>query len=75
MTQHINKTIQAIKARLDEVLTEYLGIDAQIEAGIHNDSNFFGSFKYYELHMKKTDLGLEHRKLTDALVTLEKYMK
>ena len=75
MTQHINKTIQAIKARLDEVLTEYLGIDAQIEAGIHNDSNFFGSFKYYELHMKMTDLGLEHRKLTDALVTLEKYMK
>ena len=75
MTQHINKTIQAIKARLDEVLTEYLGIDAQIEAGIHNDSNFFGSMKYYEFQIKKTELGAEHTKLTDALVILEKYMK
>lgn len=75
MTQHINKTIQAIKARLDEVLTEYLGIDAQIEAGMHNDPDFFGSMKYYELQAKKADLGKAHTKLTDALVALEMYMK
>lgn len=72
---HVDKTIKAIKDRLDEILTDYLGADQQIEAGMHNDPDFFGSMKYYELQAKKADLGKAHTKLTDALVALEMYMK
>lgn len=72
---HIDKTIRQIKTKLDEILTDYNGIDTQISAGMHNDPEFFGSLKYYEFQIKKTELGAEHTKLTDALVTLEKYMK
>jgi hypothetical protein len=72
---HIDKTIKDIKTKLDEILTEYLGIDAQIEAGMHNDPEFFGSFKYYQFQAKKTELGTAHTKLTNALVALETYLK
>lgn len=72
---HINKTIKDIKTKLDEILTEYLGIDSQIEAGMHNDPEFFGSYKYYQMQAKKTELGTAHTKLTNALVALETYLK
>jgi hypothetical protein len=72
---HINKTIKDIKAKLDEILTEYLGIDSQIEAGMHNDPEFFGSYKYYQMQAKKTELGTAHTKLTNALVAIETYLK
>lgn len=71
---HIDKTKDAIKAKLDELLTEYLGADSQIEAGMHNDPEFFGSMKYYQLQTNKAELGKAHHKLTDALVALETYM-
>ena len=70
MTTSTNK----IKARLDEILRDYLSADLQIEAGMHNDSEFFGSLKYYELQAKKAELGKAHHKLTDALVAIEMYM-
>lgn len=72
---HINKTIKDIKTKLDEILTEYLSIDSQIEAGMHNDPEFFGSFKYYQFQAKKTELGTAHTKLTNALVAIETYLK
>lgn len=72
---HIDKTIRQIKAKLDEILTEYMDIDTQISAAIHNDSEFFGSYKYYQMQAKKTELGTAHTKLTNALVALETYMK
>lgn len=72
---HINKTIKDIKAKLDETLTEYMGIDSQIEAGMHNDPEFFGSYKYYQMQAKKTELGTAHTKLTNALVAIETYLK
>ena len=64
----------AIKAKLDEILKDYLDADQQIEAGMHNDSEFFGSMKYYELQAKKAELSKAHSKLTDALVAIEMYM-
>lgn len=67
-------TTNQIKDRLDEILTDYLGIDSQIIAGCHNDKDFRGSFKYYELNAKKEDLSKAYHKLTDALVAIEKYM-
>jgi hypothetical protein len=70
---HIDKTIRQIKAKLDEVLTDYN--DTQIIAAIHNDSEFFGSFRYYEMQAKKAELSKAHTKLTNALVALETYMK
>lgn len=73
--KHIDKTIADIKTKLDEILTEYLGIDSQIEAGMHNDPEFFGSYKYYQMQAKKGELGTAHTKLTNALVALETYMK
>lgn len=72
---HIDKTIRQIKTKLDEILTDYNGIDTQISAGMHNDPEFFGSYKYYQMQAKKVELGTAHTKLTDALVALEKYMK
>lgn len=72
---HINKTIKDIKAKLDELLTEYLSADRQIEAGMHNDPEFFGSYKYYQMQAKKTELGTAHTKLTNALVAIETYLK
>ena len=39
-----------------------------------NDSDFFGSMKYYELQTKKAELSKAHSKLTDALVAIEMYM-
>ena len=71
---HIHKTTSAIKAKLDEILSDYLGADSQIETGMHNDPNFFGSYKYYQLQARKADLGKAHSKLTDALVAIEQYM-
>lgn len=71
---HIDKTKDAIKAKLDEILRDYLGADQQIEAGMANDSEFFGSMKYYELQAEKAELGKAHSKLTDALVAIEMYM-
>lgn len=73
--KHIDKTIADIKTKLDEILTEYLGIDSQIESGMHNDPEFFGSYKYYQMQAKKVELGTAHTKLTNALVALETYMK
>lgn len=64
----------AIKAKLDEILSDYLGTDQEIEAGMHNDSEFFGSMKYFELQAKKAELSKAHSKLTDALVAIEMYM-
>lgn len=71
---HIDKTKNAIKAKLDDLLRDYMDTDYQIEAGISNDSEFFGSHKYYELQDQKTSLRLAHTKLTDALVAIEMYM-
>ena len=71
---HIDKTKDAIKAKLDELLREYMSADRQIESGKHNDSEFFGSMKYYELQAKKAELSKAHSKLTDALVAIEMYM-
>lgn len=64
----------AIKAKLDEILSDYLGADQEIEAGMHNDSEFFGSMEYFELQAKKAELSKAHSKLTDALVAIEMYM-
>ena len=72
---HIDKTIRQIKAKLDEILTEYMDIDTQISAGMRNDPEFFGSYEYYQLQAKRTELGTAYTKLTDALVALETYMK
>lgn len=72
---HTDKTICQIKAKLDEILTEYMGIDTQISAAIHNDSEFFGSLKYFQMQAKKTELGTAHTKLTNALVAIEQYLK
>ena len=72
---HIDKTIRQIKTKLDEILTDYNGIDTQISAGMHNDPEFFGSYKYYQFQAKKTELGTAHTKLTNALVALETYLK
>ena len=71
---HIDKTKDAIKAKLDELLTDYMGADRQIEAGMHNDPEFFGSMKYYELNAEKTKHADAYHKLTNALVALETYM-
>lgn len=71
---HIDKTKEAIKAKLDELLTKYLSADNQIEAGMHNDPEFFGSMKYYELNTEKTKTSDAYHKLTNALVALETYM-
>ena len=72
---HIDKTLRQIKAKLDEVLTEYSATDTQIIATIHNDSEFFGSLKYFQMQAKKTELGTAHTKLTNALVAIEQYLK
>ena len=72
---HIDKTCNTIKSKLDEILTEYLSIDSQIEAGMHNDPEFFGSYKYYQMQAKKTELGTAHTKLINALVAIETYLK
>ncbi len=72
---HIDKTIRQIKAKLDEVLTDYNGTDTQIIAAIHNDSEFFGSLRYYEMQAKKAELSKAHSKLTNALVAIEQYLK
>ena len=72
---HIDKTIRQIKAKLDALLTEYMGIDAQIKVGMRKDPEFFGSYKYYQLQAKKTELGTAHTKLTNALVAIEQYLK
>ena len=72
---HIEKTKEAIQAKLDELLTEYLSADRQIEAGMHNDSEFFGSAKYYELNAEKTRTSDAYHKLTNALVAIEIYLK
>jgi hypothetical protein len=71
---HIDKTKNAIKAKLDDLLRDYMDTDYQIEAGMSNDSEFFGSHKYYELQAKKVVLLEAHSKLTDALVAIEMYM-
>ena len=71
---HINKTIKDIKTKLDEILTEYLSIDSQIEAGMHNDPEFFGSLKYYELNAEKTRTSDAYHKLTNALVAIQTYL-
>ncbi len=72
---HIDKTIRQIKAKLDEVLTDYNDTDTQIIASIHNDSEFFGSLRYYKMQAKKAELSKAHTKLTDALVAIEQYLK
>ena len=71
---HIDKTKDAIKAKLDELLREYMSADRQIESGKHNDSEFFGSMKYYELQAQKTKVADAHHRLTNALVAIEMYM-
>jgi hypothetical protein len=71
---HIEKTKGAIQAKLDELLTEYLSADRQIEAGMHNDSEFFGSLKYYELNAEKTRTSDAYHKLTNALVAIQTYL-
>lgn len=72
---YIDKTIRQIKAKLDEVLTEYCDTDTQLIASIHNDSEFFGSYRYYQMQAKKAELSKAHTKLTDALVAIEQYLK
>lgn len=44
-------------------------------ASIHNDSEFFGSYKYYQMQAKKAELSTAHSKLTNALVAIEQYLK
>lgn len=66
-------TTKAIKAKLDEILSEYLAADAQIEAGLCN-GNFYGSDKYFELVKIRAERLTAHHKLTDALVAIETYM-
>lgn len=73
--KHIDKTIRQIKTKLDEILTDYNDTDTQIIAAIHNDSEFFGSYKYYQMQAKKTELSNAHSKLTNALVAIEQYLK
>ena len=72
---HIDKTIRQIKTKLDEILSDYFSIDTQISAGIHNDPEFFGSYEYYQLQAKRTELGTAHTQLTNALVAIEQYLK
>lgn len=71
---HIDKTKNAIKAKLDDLLRDYMDANYRIDVGMSNDSEFFGSKKYYDLQAKKTELSRAHTKLTDALVSLELYM-
>lgn len=73
--RHIDKTITSVKAKLDEILTNYMNADRQIEARLRNDPEFFGSMRYYELNAQKTPLSDAYHKLTNALVALETYMK
>lgn len=72
---HIDKTLRDLKAKLGEILTEYNGIDTQITAGMYNDPELFGSYRYYQMQAKKTELGTAHTKLTNALVAIEQYLK
>ena len=74
-SNHIGKTCEAIKAKLDEILTDYMSAGHQIEAGMYNDPEFFGSYDYYQLQAKKTELSTAHTKLTNALVAIEQYLK
>ena len=64
----------AIKAKLDAILSDYMSADQQIEAGMHNDPDFFDSYRYHDLTNKKAMLLHAHHKLTDALVAIEQYM-
>jgi low affinity Fe/Cu permease len=72
---HIEKTKETIQAKLDELLTEYMNADRQIEVGMRHDSEFFGSLKYYELNAEKTRTSDAYHKLTNALVAIETYLK
>lgn len=74
-SNHIGKTCEAIKAKLDEILTDYMSAGYQIDAGMHNDPEFFGSYDYYQLQAKMTELSTVHTKLTNALVAIELYLK
>ena len=67
-------TTNKIKARLDEILRDYLSADQHITDGMHNDSNFFDSPRYHDLTNQKAMLLHAHHKLTDALVAIEMYM-
>lgn len=71
---HIEKTKDAIKAKLDELLRNYMDANYLLDVGMSNDSEFFGSAKYYDLQAQKTELSRAHTKLTDALVAIEMYM-
>jgi hypothetical protein len=42
---------------------------------MHNDPEFFGSYKYYQMQAKKTELGTAHTKLTNTLVAIDTYLK
>jgi hypothetical protein len=71
---HIEKTKETIQAKLAELLTEYRNADRQIKAGMHNDSEFFGSLKYYELNAEKTRTSDAYNRLTNALAAIQTYL-
>lgn len=67
-------TTDEIKDRLDEILTDYLRIDKQIQDRLSSQNDFFDSDEYHELTNQKAMLLTAHHKLTDALVAIEQYM-
>ena len=67
-------TTTQIKNRLDNILSEYLAIDKELQDGLSRSSDFFDSDRYHDLTNKKAVLLTAHGKLTDALIAIEQYM-
>lgn len=67
-------TTDEIKDRLDEILTEYLNLDKQIQESLGSLPNFYDSDQYHELTNQKAMLLTVHHKLTDALTAIAQYM-
>lgn len=71
---HINKTIADIEAKLAALITECRIADREIKERMQNDSEFFGSFQYYELQAKKVELSDAYNKLFSAVTNIRAYM-
>ena len=69
-----DKTLNAIKAVLDETLMQYLALDKEISSRCETDSYFFGSEEYIDMTAERLYLGKKHTKLTDALTTIIEWL-
>ncbi len=67
-------TTDQIKNVLDEILSEYLATDKEIQDGLSSTSEFFSPSLYSDLTQKKEALQTAFRKLTEALTAIHQYM-